>query len=325
MNKLLKFWQSMEKQPNTEIVKEDYEILNRHNLLISANRWKQVCNDKTLKGERDAYKLHAELLAEPFDGDIENAKIYIVSINPHAGNYLAEYTNNFYHPVLGPLLEDKIIKNRYQQNKDYPFYYLDPKLIATGGGHWWRNQRLQGVIDVLKHDYDITDYEAAEFIAKNVFDLELCPYHSESWDSGSKDAEIISTLPSVQVALDFVKNTIIPGVIDGSKKLIMLNGTPTLNGWIGDTTFEYCNKNISFEQLYSELSDEKLDKNLSEEELNEKFADIRMICYWKQNRNFAQKALITAYDKKTNEIKKYPAGRLLITSLKSIWEEEHKQ
>ena len=248
MNKLLEFWQSVQKQPNTEIVKEDYEILHQHNLLITGAEWEQVC----AKPNEDAYKLHTDLIAEPFDGDIESAKIYIVSLNPHAGKYSEEYTNNFCHPVLGKFLRDKITKNIYQQNKDYPVYYLHPDLEKTGGGKWWRNQRFKYLIEILKKDLNITEDEATRFIAKNVFDLELCPYHSESWSDRAGD--VIFTLPSVQVALDFVKNTIIPGVIDGSKKLIVLNGTPTLNKWIGQTTFKYRDTEVSFEQLYYEFS-----------------------------------------------------------------------
>lgn len=297
----LNFWQNAKFKTSDEcILANEYDILKNNGLLITGADWEQNNQDDNVK------KLHEELPAEPFDGDLENATIYIVSINPHAGSYIDEYTNNFKHHLRQNLLMDRIRKNRLQQNTSCPFYYLDKDLKETGGGIWWLS-KFKYTIKKLQEDLQISYIDAIKLISNNVFDLELCPYHSAKWkELNPEEKQIISQLDSVKTALDLFKDVIIPDVINNNKKLIMLNGTRDLSKWLGTKKFNYTNNSLlTFEELYDKLSDENHD-------INDK--DLRMICYWKKNFGYARKASMGGTT---------PAGKLLLNHLKDVWKKTH--
>ncbi|MBR5904363.1 MAG: hypothetical protein IKZ49_02400 [Alphaproteobacteria bacterium] len=251
-NVLLSFWQNESKNFSTGnyIAKPDYQILKDNNLLTKKL---SVYNSKNTL-------LYEDLPCEPFMGDIENAKIYIVTLNPGAGE--DEHENWQKQDLLD------VWKNNFKQTNQYPFYYLDPKLEKTGGGRYWfkREQndkkvwgKFENLIEKIACDLkgqvpeEIDCFaEARKLIAQNVCDLELCPYHSEKWNDSKN---IISNLPSIKIMIEFLKDNVIPDVISGKKSLLVLRHVTEINNVLNGVEFNYNGRKIEFKDLETLFSD----------------------------------------------------------------------
>ena len=236
-NALLSFWQNVkchkENGIDTCIAEDDYEILKNNNLLT-----------KKLTVHNPKNKLlYKDLPCEPFVGDIENAKIYLVTLNPGAKKNEHENWEN------KDLL--KLRKNNIKQTNQYPFYYLDPILAKTGGGKYWkRKDRFGGLIEHFSSLVGGKE-NAMKLIATNVCDLELCPYHSEEWDE--KTNKIIGDLSSVKTMIDFLKDKVIPDVISGRKSLIVMRSVTKISKFLRNIEFDCNGKKIKFDDLDKEF------------------------------------------------------------------------
>jgi len=90
-------------------------------------------------------KLHLSLLPQPFIGDVKNASIYILELNPGLGpsDYYGESEVPEYHDALLANLQQDFSKS------DLPFLFLDPKFAWHGGFDWWHG-KLAKVIEELQ-------------------------------------------------------------------------------------------------------------------------------------------------------------------------------
>ncbi len=227
---LSNFWKTVEFHPGTYIAEPDYEMLKQGGVLISKL---PVYNNKNTL-------LYQDLPCEPFMGDLQNASVYIVTLNPGSGE--DEHTN-WKNPDLLRLWKQNLL----QQDTKYPFYYLNPILADTGGGKWWlATSKLANIIGYFTEVFGNRD-KALEFVAKNICDIELCPYHSESWSD--KHNNVVNKIPSVQATIDFLKDHVIPGVINGTKTLIVLRRVSEINKLLSGVTFDYNGKKIKFDDL----------------------------------------------------------------------------
>jgi hypothetical protein len=112
------------------------------------------------------YIIKTELFPEPFIGDITNAKLVLLNLNPGLDkrdfsthletNYIQAFTNNLSQNISG----------------DFPFYPLDPQFSHTGNAAWWtdRLKKLTGAVGVKN-------------VAKHLVVLEFFPYHSKKYDT----------------------------------------------------------------------------------------------------------------------------------------------
>ena len=112
------------------------------------------------------YKLHLELLPEPFVGN-PKASIYLLNLNPGFSEENGEEHKK------NKKLRECIFKNNNQNYKHqkYPFYWLDPDLKKTSGGNWWR-KKIKQPLKEIGND---------ELVSKKIFCLEYFPYHSEKF------------------------------------------------------------------------------------------------------------------------------------------------
>jgi len=230
-NDLSIFWKNvLETKPfysddiagETQILNQDYGILERENLLIKEADWK--------KGD-NAFNM--DLPAEPFVGDL-NASIYIITLNPRTDE--KEY-DNWKNRTLLKLYEDCL----KQAKTDYPFYYLNPDIADSGGGVYWRKQKFEGLIAALSEFYGDEEL-AVKKIAQNVCDLELCAYRSNKWDVGKLD---VNKLKVVDVMKKFITDVVIPGVVKGDKVLLVGRGRELLES----ETFVYNGQIKKFDDL----------------------------------------------------------------------------
>ena len=241
MSQLSDFWKNFKPYGDTCIAEQDYEILKKANLLVSKDDWKMSGKETSL---------HSHLHAEPFVGNL-NADIYIMTANPGVSD--DEY-NNWENNTLNKLADNCI----NQGPTKYPFYYLDPKLAGTGGALYWlekvdmlpngkkqhySHHKFFELVNELEKKYGSRD-AAIQKIAQNVCDLEFCPYHSKNWDPNN-----ICSLPSVKAMIDFLKTIVVPGVINGTKTLIVGRNVRLIDNALSSVDFDYNGKKIKFDDL----------------------------------------------------------------------------
>ena len=209
----------------------DYHILKTKNLLVEKDDWK-----------KHNAKFSVDLPAEPFVGDL-NAGIYIITLNPKTSE--GEHTN-WANSTLEKLHDDCL----KQQKNEYPFYYLNPAISNTGGAHYWKDQKFNGLIRALSEHCGSEDI-AIKKIAQNVCDLELCPYHSRKWDPDNFKKHGLDNLNVVKIMKDFVCNVVVPGVISGDKTLLVGRGRELFKS----EKFNYNGNIIRFDDLESQFPD----------------------------------------------------------------------
>ena len=256
----ISFWRNTQKQPGTEILAPDYPILNDNDLLISGNAFLAACKkygfENVAKDKVYARLLHSDLPAEPFVGDLSNARVYMVSLNPGCGKDEYSATNGWAWQTLVNIAEN----NRKQQfsNNICKFYYMDPVLQNTGGGIYWMKyvkgrkyihyHKLKQMVEKIAETKNISFDDARRYVSDRICDIELCPYHSCKWGIPTK---ILRQLPSTQQCLEFIKNTVVPSVLTGDKSLILLRHVTDICKIIDDSgyTFAYKNREYKFSEL----------------------------------------------------------------------------
>lgn len=142
---------------------------------------------------RKEFELHFELFPEPFNGDLRSPKIVFLFLNP---GY-----NRADEKVKEEIIEDviKAFKQNYTDDK-YPFFWLnsdkysnkekasraDIKKDGNPGAYYWNKLFDQKtgtsfLKELAKNRFNENEEMAREWIAQNVCDIELFPYHSEKF------------------------------------------------------------------------------------------------------------------------------------------------
>lgn len=204
---ILKIWQNPEYYSDTKILNDEYSVLDSAKLLITKAQIDQ---------NRGQSKVHPVLPPEPFVGNLNEAKYFIINLNPRAGiPYSAEY-KNWETEQLKTAWENNLTQKEYQ----YPFYYLNPKLNNTEGAKWWTKRLLPSTIyfkfDGKKYKTD----DAKNLLAKQLCDIELFPYHSRYWSPEITDLIAAKKLPSCTAAIEFIKT-----IIADPTKIIFIHKT----------------------------------------------------------------------------------------------------
>ena len=135
------------------------------------------------------FAIQPQLLPEPFIGD-PNARVCLLGLNP--GYSPADDT---WH--ADPLYRDAIIDNLSHRPAAFPFYFFDPRLREAPGSVWWR-QRSRWLVD----DAGI------ETVARNMFCVELFPYHSRHYKPIPKALSPNGLVPSSTYAIHLVRRAI---------------------------------------------------------------------------------------------------------------------
>ena len=144
--------------------------------------------------------LHTGLVPLPFVGDVRQAKVYFLLLNPglSATDYHAEYAaDGFRARLLGNLRQDFA-------GTDYPFYPLDPKFAWHSGNAFWE-RKLRHVAGFLSTHSNFSPPEVRKFLAKTVCAIEMLPYHSVRLDLPHRRLE---KFHSVALARECVKELV---------------------------------------------------------------------------------------------------------------------
>jgi len=135
------------------------------------------------KGELNRKKLHLGLIPKPYIGDIRNAKVYILMLNP--GFIQMDVKSE----EMDKDLKEAFIRNLHQDlaRVDYPLVFLDPRFQYHGGGMYWL-KRFKGLIDSLQ-EKNSNYIENLKLLAKNICIIQTVPYHSIEFDKSIKNLE----------------------------------------------------------------------------------------------------------------------------------------
>jgi hypothetical protein len=126
---------------------------------------------------------HLGLYPQPFAGDLVNAQIFILLLNP--GFLFTSYYEEHHHPDFKQSLKNTL---KQDLDKDFPFMWLNPKFLWTSGGQYWF-RKLRSHLDKYRKENKISYYETLSFFSKKIAVLQLYPYHSEASPSLSGQLE----------------------------------------------------------------------------------------------------------------------------------------
>ena len=216
VDKLVNFWKKGNlKRRSSYIHGGDEASLVKHECPAIGNgggfleEWCEKFSKKTDK------KLHVGLLPHPYCGDLKNAEVFILMLNPGFGilDYLDEENNKFRAALKNNLLQ--------QECGEFPFIFLNPEFHGTGGGRYWL-RKFEDLIRLAVKKENGNFEKALQFLSKMIATIELFPYHSQS-------APPISSVKrnqpeSVKAAIDFVKHGLIKKARKEGRLVIVARG-----------------------------------------------------------------------------------------------------
>ncbi len=209
MTDLLKSWDEWHGKSAPFILDEDKAILSSArstNASVTHTSWPEVYGDVNFGAPGDN-RLHLGLVPHPFCGDLKNAEVYILMLNPGYGpwDYFGEFEVPDYRKAT--------LSNLKQQftSDTLPFFMLDPKFAWHGAFRWWHG-KFAKVIEQLAEIKGISYSQARYDLGHKISSIELMPYHSTSFHDSD---HWVRDLPSVNLAKEFVKEYVIPKVRSG--------------------------------------------------------------------------------------------------------------
>jgi len=213
----MEIWKDLKNKlyPGDEGIKEKKKR-NGEPYTVSFSNHEDYVNSKYFGITTDS-KLHLGISPHPYAGNLERAKIFILSLNPglHPGEYILD---------IDPKFIEIHNKNLRQEEMDYPFYFLNPYLsIHPGYTYWFK--KFRDLINEIKDHIGIKWVEAQKRLSRLVATLELVPYHSQTY--GLTDS-ILRELKSVKVMKDFVNTILVP---KAEKKEILIIITRKIGYW----------------------------------------------------------------------------------------------
>ena len=158
--------------------------------------WRKATGDPDFCKSEDK-RLHLGLIPVPFMGDMLNASIYVLMLNPGLGpgDYFEYKVPSFRQALLANLRQERI-------TGVMPFVSLDPQFAWHGGFSYW-HQKLKGVIEALAASRDISLAEARSTLGTKLAVVQLVPYHSTIFNQ-----KALQQLSSVRLAMEFVRQTV---------------------------------------------------------------------------------------------------------------------
>lgn len=198
-------------------------------------------NEKTKKAAKEKYKLRLNVYPQHFVGDIDNAKIIILSLNPgYSTEYYDAYKNSTYY--------EQIIKENLEMKQ--PFFHAFELANESDLGYWGNKMKC------WVEGYDKKDneelIESLKKITKDIALAEFFPYHSISYNdmydklgkgtSPNSNRKIKDYLPTQKFLFEKIKKRIDDKDDKDDKVIIIL--TRSFAKWYeaieGLRDYEYC-------------------------------------------------------------------------------------
>lgn len=186
-----------------------FEIINNEHLYFLDKGDELIIKEFNKKeGVNEKFKIHTELLPEPFIGNLRSAKVYFFALNP--GFVGGNDGENYWHKQekFKKLIFDNI-KGK-EKDVEYPYYYLnEDKEFEKSPGHKWAKQKFRWL---WSEENGIDKKE----VSKKFCTIQFHGYHSNMFK------ELGEILPSQKIMFSFVKEELIkkePIIVMRSEKL----------------------------------------------------------------------------------------------------------
>jgi len=211
------------------IFKKDKEFFDKY---LKEGQWNKETNiDPNSRDNDNCFQFG--LLPQQIVGDINKSKIYLLNLNP---SFDVKYFKDFEdESTLEPYINDILhLKYSSKNLKEYPFYFLNPKLKETSGYEWWNNgHHFKSYISIYKNKYKNKDEDyIRKILAKEFCCIELIPYHAKKLPIKKGEAK---ELPSVKYVKKYVKEVLLPKAKSGKIIIICLRAEKY---WLNDFTKE---------------------------------------------------------------------------------------
>lgn len=199
MVNLLREWQKWDAEDFPYVLHRDADVLASPSWkpwVAKYRGWREATRDPDFC-KSDDKRLHLGLTPVPFVGDMLNASVYILMLNPGLGP-------GDYFEYRVPRLRKALLANLRQKHKVgvMPFVFLDPQFAWHDGFGYW-DRKLKGVMEALATSKDISLADARSMLGRKLAVVQLVPYHS-----AVSNQKALEQLPSVPLAKDFVRKTV---------------------------------------------------------------------------------------------------------------------
>lgn len=182
-------------------------------------------NEKTKKAAKEKYKLRLNVYPQHFVGDIDNAKIIILSLNPG-------YSTEYYDAYKNSTNYEQIIKKNLEM--EWPSFHAFELANESDLGYWGNKMKC------WVEGYDKKDneeiIESLKKITENIALAEFFPYHSKSYNgmydklgkstSSNSNRKIKDYLPTQKFLFEKIKKR-----IDDKNDEVMIILTRSLAKW----------------------------------------------------------------------------------------------
>ena len=198
MHQLISTWKNFDSDQLPYLLPEEQETLPKRFLNDSHNNWNDYISDPDFWAPPDK-RFHPSLLPIPFVGNLKNASVYLLMLNPGFGphDYFGEYAVSEYREAL---------KSNIRQQPNCSFLFLDPRYSWHGGYDYW-HKKLQKSISEFADKTNISYGNAQCYFKSQIAALELVPYHSSKF---ALTKGVQNNLHSVKLNRSFVHDILIP-------------------------------------------------------------------------------------------------------------------
>jgi hypothetical protein len=211
---LIEFWRQFNPELPPFAHPDDIPVLKRNARWLIADD--PVDFDSYVASSRfgaEDNRLHLSLLPVPYVGDLENAEIVILLLNPgfESSGYWAESKIPQFRAALKTNLRQDF------NGIEFPFMCLDPQFCWHGGFLWWEGKLRSVIQEIARHRFKGVFLDALHSLSGKLACVELIPYHSSSFG----DHKLIDYLPSVQRIRKCVSQSLISDAATGKRTLIV--------------------------------------------------------------------------------------------------------
>ena len=218
----VKFWRQFVPSQAPFIHPKDHDVLSRSKCLPDGDEPTdhESYVGSIRFGEPNDKRFHLSLLPVPYVGDVANADIVILLLNP--GFHHSEYWAETAVPGFG----DRLIRNLRQEFSagESPFFCLDPQFCWYSRFHWWEKKLRRVISTIAEQKFKGSYRDAMGDLSRRLACIELVPYHSSSFGNH----KLIADLPSARLAREFVSKHLLGSSGEPGKTVIV---TRQVKGW----------------------------------------------------------------------------------------------
>lgn len=203
---LARFWKAFEPVDAPHVHEADRQLVLREPYRTYTTVEAYIASDDF--GEPGP-ELQLGVLPAPFAGDLDQADIFILLLNPGFDTVDLYDRDSAFRDAYARTLRQDLA------GEAFPFVYLNPAYCWTGAYRWWE-RKLRDTVQHLAERRQVSYLSALKLLSQHLAAIELVPYHSVSGPSHK-----LQHLPSANTARDFVHNTLLPRAHDGEVTLIV--------------------------------------------------------------------------------------------------------